>query len=113
MLGLAKAQSLVANIKEASLEDVGLEQWATYHERLERLNIASIQQSQQKHDEYVANELIVESKVLVLIKNLIIIETWKSKIYPLIIEHKDIKTNQALATKLYLIVKYKICYLFV
>ena len=104
MISIAETQALSSKIKTLKLCEIGNEQWSLQHEALEKIKIGAVQQSQQKHDEYIINELIVDNKISILIKNLIVIEIWKHKIYPYIVDNDQIKKNQALSTKLYMTV---------
>jgi hypothetical protein len=79
----------------------GMYSWMKQHEQLEQLNIQAHHSALTKHDEFVVEYLISYEKVPVLIQNLIIIETWKSHLFPLI----KARINEQCAIKAYIMVR--------
>ena len=99
-LSTFEAECLVSKLKLLRIQDIGNSKWLSQHEWLERLNIQCHQSAQSKHDEYVVNEILTQDKLSIIIYNLVNIEIWKEKIFPLIVD----KINEELSLKTYMIV---------
>jgi hypothetical protein len=96
-----EAQREVQNLKCIDLEDVGSSQWMKQREAIELLNIQAHHNVSANQDEFVVEAFISFEKIPVLIHELIITESWKLKIAPLI-EDELIK-NQKQSIKPYLL----------
>eukprot|EP01084_Bolivina_argentea_P292451 502760_1 len=94
-----EAECMVSKIQLITIENIGNAKWMRQHECIEKLNIQCHQSAQTKHDEYVVNEIITQEKLSTIIYNLITLETWKQKIFPLIVD----KINDELSLKTYMI----------
>ncbi|CAE7567737.1 zmynd10 [Symbiodinium natans] len=70
--------------KEFKLESVGDPRWLTQHERVEKLNWTAHNQAKEGLDEFVVDQFNTQEKVPVLIYDLMLIEVWKERIWPLI-----------------------------
>jgi len=77
----------VQSLEKFSIEEVGSNKWLTQHEYIEKLNHMAHQQAKDQVDEYVLDCLHTYDKVQVLIHDLILIEVWKEKVYPLLKDH--------------------------
>ena len=71
-------------------------------ERIEQLNLQAHKSASSNEDEYVVEEFIVSEKLPVLVHQLIAIETWKSKVLPLIF--REMAESMKSSMKPYLIV---------
>mmetsp|Transcript_21835 Transcript_21835/g.35090 ORF Transcript_21835/g.35090 Transcript_21835/m.35090 type:complete len:488 (+) Transcript_21835:50-1513(+) len=98
LLAPFEAECLVSKLKLIPIEKVGSSEWLSQHECLERLNISCHHAAQSKHDEFVVNEILTQDKLTTIIYNLISVEIWKQKVFPLIIEH----INEQLSVKTYM-----------
>ncbi len=95
-----EAECMVSKMGLIEIEHIGNSKWMRQHEYIEKLNIQCHQSAQTKHDEYVVNEIITQEKLSTIIYNLITLEIWKQKIFPLIVD----KINDDLSVKTYMIV---------
>eukprot|EP00820_Chromera_velia_P020814 Cvel_29427.t1-p1 / transcript=Cvel_29427.t1 / gene=Cvel_29427 / organism=Chromera_velia_CCMP2878 / gene_product=Zinc finger MYND domain-containing protein 10, putative / transcript_product=Zinc finger MYND domain-containing protein 10, putative / location=Cvel_scaffold4019:6144-11724(+) / protein_length=410 / sequence_SO=supercontig / SO=protein_coding / is_pseudo=false len=78
-----EAECLVEALKEIDIEDVGSSEWLSQHESVERLNKQAHVQAR-SGDEFVTDALCTFEKVPTLIHELVVIETWKEKLFPLL-----------------------------
>jgi len=79
-----EVEHFVQDLREFKLEEVGGPQWLTQHERIERLNWTAHNQAKEGLDEYVVDQLNTFEKIPLLIYDLILVELWKCKIWPLV-----------------------------
>mmetsp|Transcript_20769 Transcript_20769/g.37819 ORF Transcript_20769/g.37819 Transcript_20769/m.37819 type:complete len:626 (-) Transcript_20769:21-1898(-) len=79
-----EVEHMVGELQTFQLEEVGASKWLTQHERVERLNFTAHSQAKEGHDEYVVDQLNMQEKVPVLIYDLILINVWKEKLWPLV-----------------------------
>eukprot|EP01083_Nonionella_stella_P085311 236515_1 len=94
-----EAECYLSKFQTIDIENIGDFTWTSQHEWLEKLNIQCHQSAQSKHDEYVVNEILTQNKLSTIIYNLITLETWKQKIFPLIVD----KISEQLSLKVYMI----------
>lgn len=99
-LSVFEAECLVAKLRLLDLEKIGGSVWMSQHESLEKLNIQCHASAQSKHDEYVVNEIITQDKLSTVILNMVTLEIWKEKVFPLLVD----KINEELSLKTYMIV---------
>jgi len=88
-LSVFEVEAYVKGLRCYPMREVGSERWMTQHEHLEALNLQAHRDAQQaKHD-----ELVVESfsshpaSLTTLIHELLVIEAWKEKVFPLLLSH--------------------------
>lgn len=74
----------VDDLEEHQLEDVGSSRWLSQHERMEKLNWTAHSQAKEGFDEYVVDQFNTSEKVPLLVYDLMLIEVWKEKIWPLV-----------------------------
>mmetsp|Transcript_27243 Transcript_27243/g.71927 ORF Transcript_27243/g.71927 Transcript_27243/m.71927 type:complete len:613 (-) Transcript_27243:129-1967(-) len=74
----------VEELQEHQLEDVASSRWLTQHERMEKLNWTAHNQAKEGLDEYVVDQFNTLEKVPLLVYDLMLIEVWKEKIWPLV-----------------------------
>lgn len=79
-----EVEYFVRAIGEFKLEEVGNRQWLTQHEKSEKLNWTAHNQAKEGYDEYVVDQINTGEKLPTLIYDLILIEVWKMKIWPLV-----------------------------
>lgn len=82
----AEAEHYVRSLKKYDLKDVGSSSWLDQHEYVEQLNKTAHQQAKDGTDEFVMEFFNIEDKMNVLISNLITVELWKEKVFPLLLE---------------------------
>uniref|UniRef100_A0A8C6SWE3 Zinc finger MYND domain-containing protein 10 n=1 Tax=Neogobius melanostomus TaxID=47308 RepID=A0A8C6SWE3_9GOBI len=87
-----EAEGFVQSLKTFTLEDVGSAEWFKQHEIIEKLNMqAIISATTAVHDEFVKEVLVSHGKVAVLVHEMILIEVWKHKIFPILCQLQDFK----------------------
>lgn len=79
-----EVEYFVRDVKEFQLEEVGNHWWLNNHEKMEKLNWTAHCQAKEGHDEFVVDQFNTGEKVPTLIYDLVLIEAWKEKIWPLI-----------------------------
>eukprot|EP00405_Crypthecodinium_cohnii_P042774 CAMPEP_0206566136 /NCGR_PEP_ID=MMETSP0325_2-20121206/24488_1 /ASSEMBLY_ACC=CAM_ASM_000347 /TAXON_ID=2866 /ORGANISM="Crypthecodinium cohnii, Strain Seligo" /LENGTH=432 /DNA_ID=CAMNT_0054069127 /DNA_START=20 /DNA_END=1315 /DNA_ORIENTATION=+ len=81
-----EVEYFVKELQEFKLEDVGARAWLNHHEKMEKLNWTAHNQAKEGHDEYVVDQLNTGERMPTLIYDLVLIEAWKEKIWPLVKE---------------------------
>lgn len=79
-----EVEHFVQDLEEFRLEQVGDPRWLTQHERVEKLNWTAHNQAKEGLDEYVVDQFNTQEKLPTLIFDLILIEAWKERIWPLL-----------------------------
>eukprot|EP00927_Polykrikos_kofoidii_P028917 TRINITY_DN25100_c0_g2_i1.p1 TRINITY_DN25100_c0_g2~~TRINITY_DN25100_c0_g2_i1.p1 ORF type:complete len:616 (+),score=129.62 TRINITY_DN25100_c0_g2_i1:67-1914(+) len=79
-----EVEYFVQDLEEFKLEQVGNSAWLTQHERIEKLNHTAHNQAKEGYDEYVVDQVNTLEKAPHLIFDLMLIELWKDKIWPLV-----------------------------
>jgi hypothetical protein len=103
-LSLFEIQGYIKGLQEYPLSEVGSDRWNTQHEHLEALNLQAHADAQaSKHDEQVVEQFSEQEKVGTLIHELLVIEAWKEKVFPLLLDHFSPIT----AVKAYMTVRMK------
>eukprot|EP00929_Paragymnodinium_shiwhaense_P046737 TRINITY_DN23786_c0_g1_i1.p1 TRINITY_DN23786_c0_g1~~TRINITY_DN23786_c0_g1_i1.p1 ORF type:complete len:614 (+),score=124.73 TRINITY_DN23786_c0_g1_i1:62-1903(+) len=74
----------VQDLEEFKLEEVGGTKWLTHHEHVEKLNWTAHKQAKDGHDEYVVDQFNMLERVPAIIYDLMLIEVWKERIWPLV-----------------------------
>ncbi|KAJ3043064.1 Zinc finger MYND domain-containing protein 10 [Rhizophlyctis rosea] len=77
-----EVERLVQGLQKTSLKQFGNEKWMKHHEVLEKLNIQAHANAVSQSEEYVTEALVTFDKIPNLIHDLLVTETWKSKIFP-------------------------------
>ncbi|KAM3878015.1 zinc finger MYND domain-containing protein 10 [Diretmus argenteus] len=86
-----EAEAFVKGLEAFSLRDVGSERWFRQHEQVEKLNMQALLNTADddgKH-EFVKEYLVSHGKMPTLVHELILIEVWKQKIFPILFQLKD------------------------
>ena len=84
VLLVADAERIVENLCEFGLKDVGSKAWMEQHASIEKLNQQAHASARDKSDEFVLEAFLTFDKLGCLIYDLILIETWREKVYPLL-----------------------------
>jgi hypothetical protein len=79
-----EAEHFVGDLQEMQLESVGSSNWLTQHERIEKLNHTAHSQAKEGLDEFVVDQFNTLEKVPTLIHDLMVIEVWKERVWPLL-----------------------------
>ena len=86
-LTVGEAERIIENLTEFDLQDVGNKQWLEQHGQIEKLNQQAHASARDKSDEFVLEAFLTFDKLGTLIYDLILIETWRERVYPLLVEH--------------------------
>ena len=101
VLDYNEAERYVEKLKKFSLIEVGNSEYLQQHYMIEKLNIQAHQSAASNSEEYVLEALLTFNKIEVLIHNLIVIETWKEFVYPLLLTDLAGRNNMRLYFILY------------
>ena len=82
-----EAEHLVNVLKRVPVEQYGNSTWVEQHHNIDRLNLQAHKNAVHSTDEYVMNSFAVQNKVKDLIYDLIVSETWKAHLFPLLKDH--------------------------
>ena len=97
-----EAEGMIKDIKPFAIEDVGTRAWQTQRKRVEQLNCqAHYNTSQDKNSDFVTEALLSEDKVSILIHELLVMEQWRTRVYPLIRDDLLTKNPTCVYTLLY------------
>lgn len=103
-LTLFETESFVRGLASFGLAEVGSDAWMAQHGRIQRLNAQAHIEAQGKHDEYVVDQFVSQGKVEVLVHELLVIEAWKAKVLPLLLDHFSALT----AVKAYMVLYHEV-----
>ncbi|NXU59262.1 ZMY10 protein, partial [Turnix velox] len=87
----AEAEALVRALEGTELRDAGGQGWLRQHEYVEKLNMHAILSASTGQEQLLTELLVTYAKVPVLIGELISVEIWKHKIFPVLCRLKDFK----------------------
>lgn len=79
-----EVEHFVGELQELQVEDVGAPKWLNQHEKIEKLNWTAHNQAKDGLDEFVVDQFNMLEKVPILIYDLMLIEVWKEKVWPLV-----------------------------
>lgn len=96
-----EAEEYAENLKSFTIEQVGSSEYIQQHYRLEKLNLQAHMNAVTNTDEYVIEAILTFSKLSVLIHELLVIQIWKEKIYPLLFDSLAGRNNIRLYFILY------------
>ncbi|RKO94104.1 hypothetical protein BDK51DRAFT_18762, partial [Blyttiomyces helicus] len=77
-----RAEQIVENLLKLDISAVGSDRWMKQHENLELLNIQAHHNVQKENEEFVKEAFITFDKMECLVHELLVIETWKARIFP-------------------------------
>ncbi|KAJ3071782.1 Zinc finger MYND domain-containing protein 10 [Podochytrium sp. JEL0797] len=72
--------------KSITFDLIATERWYKNHETLEHLNIQAHMNVQSQCEEFVTESFITHSKIEYLIKDLLTIDAWKTKVFPKVVD---------------------------
>ena len=81
-LGAHDAERLIESLRDFEVDDVGSARWTEQRESLERLNVQAHHNAVTHSDEFVKELLVSHDKVKTLVRELLVAEVWKEKVYP-------------------------------
>ncbi|KAK5912632.1 hypothetical protein CesoFtcFv8_002485 [Champsocephalus esox] len=84
-----EAEAFVKSLETFSLKEVGSERWFRQHEHIEKLNMQAILSATAMHDEFVKEVLVSYGKIPVLVHEMILVEVWKHKVFPVLCQLQD------------------------
>ncbi|XP_071611765.1 zinc finger MYND domain-containing protein 10 isoform X3 [Heliangelus exortis] len=87
----AEAEAMVQALQGTELRDVGGQGWLRQHEYVEKLNMHSILSASAGQEQFLIELLVTYAKIPVLIGELISVEIWKHKIFPVLCQLEDFK----------------------
>ncbi|KAM4893816.1 zinc finger MYND domain-containing protein 10-like isoform 1-T1 [Sylvia borin] len=91
LLSPAEAEALVQALQGSELRDIGGQEWLRQHEYVEKLNMHSILSVSAGQEQLLIELLVTHAKIPVLIGELISVEIWKHKIFPVLCRLEDFK----------------------
>lgn len=86
LMTVDEAERMVEGLVRYDLEAVGTSAWLEQHSNLERLNLQSHQSAKAHTDEFVLEAFLTFDKLSTLVHELLVIEAWREKVYPLLAE---------------------------
>ncbi|XP_035518068.1 zinc finger MYND domain-containing protein 10 isoform X2 [Morone saxatilis] len=84
-----EAEGFVQSLETFPLKEVGSARWFRQHEYIEKLNMQAILNASAAHDEFVKELLVSYGKIPVLVHELILVEVWKQKVFPVLCQLQD------------------------
>uniref|UniRef100_A0A8D0A3F4 Zinc finger MYND domain-containing protein 10 n=1 Tax=Sander lucioperca TaxID=283035 RepID=A0A8D0A3F4_SANLU len=88
-----EAEGFVQSLETFSLKEVGSERWFRQHEYIEKLNMQAILNASAMHDEFIKELLVSFGKIPVLVHEMILVEVWKHKVFPILYQLQDFNPN--------------------
>ncbi|NWV98255.1 ZMY10 protein, partial [Machaerirhynchus nigripectus] len=87
----AETEALVRALRGTELRDIGGQGWLQQHEYIEKLNMHGILSASAGQEQLLTELLVTHTKVPVLIGELISVEIWKRKVFPVLCRLEDFK----------------------
>ncbi|KAM4021581.1 zinc finger MYND domain-containing protein 10 isoform 2-T2 [Anomaloglossus baeobatrachus] len=84
-----EAEGMVRSLQSFPLRDTGSGGWLKQHEYIEKLNMQAILNASAGQEEMIKDLLVTHGKVSSLIRELITVEIWKQKVFPVISQLQD------------------------
>ncbi|XP_061584523.1 zinc finger MYND domain-containing protein 10 [Cololabis saira] len=84
-----EVKGFVQSLETFSLKELGSARWFKQHEHIEKLNMQAILNVSAMHDELVKELLVSLGKIPILIHELILVEVWKQKVFPIFCQLQD------------------------
>eukprot|EP00898_Chlorokybus_atmophyticus_P008829 jgi/Chlat1/8948/Chrsp94S08253 len=84
LLTAPEAERLVEQLTPYPIDQVGSSKWLRQHNWVGELNLQAHHNALSHSDEFVMEALVSLDKVAVLVHELLVIEVWKERVYPLI-----------------------------
>ncbi|XP_008051600.1 zinc finger MYND domain-containing protein 10 isoform X2 [Carlito syrichta] len=86
-----EADVLVQGLRSFPLREMGSEGWNQQHENLEKLNMQAILDATVSQGEPIQELLVTYGKIPTLVEELIAVEMWKQKVFPVLCRLEDFK----------------------
>ncbi|XP_064352585.1 zinc finger MYND domain-containing protein 10 isoform X4 [Camelus dromedarius] len=86
-----EADLLVRGLRSFQLREMGSEGWNQQHENLEKLNMQAILDATASQGEPIQELLVTHGKIPTLVEELIAVEMWKQKVFPVLCRLEDFK----------------------
>ncbi|XP_020030006.2 zinc finger MYND domain-containing protein 10 isoform X2 [Castor canadensis] len=86
-----EAEVLVRGLRSFQLREMGSEGWNQQHENLEKLNMQAILDATVSQGEPIQELLVTHGKIPTLVEELIAVEMWKQKVFPVLCRLEDFK----------------------
>ncbi|XP_047439498.1 zinc finger MYND domain-containing protein 10 [Mugil cephalus] len=100
-----EAEGFVHSLETFSLKEVGSARWFRQHEYTEKLNMQAILNASAMQDEFVKELLVSYGKISVLIHEMILIEVWKQKVFPILCQLHDFNPKNTF--QLYMVIRHE------
>ncbi|KAM6927827.1 zinc finger MYND domain-containing protein 10 [Xenentodon cancila] len=84
-----EVEGFIQCLETFSLKEVGSARWFRQHEHMEKLNMQAVLNASAMHDEFVKELLVSLGKIPLLIHELILVEVWKQKVFPILCQLQD------------------------
>ncbi|XP_058493514.1 zinc finger MYND domain-containing protein 10-like [Solea solea] len=84
-----EAEGIVQSLETFPLKEVGSTRWFRQHELLEKLNMQAVLNASAMHDEVIKELLVLYRKIPLLVHEMILIEVWKHKVFPILCQLQD------------------------
>ncbi|XP_032892657.1 zinc finger MYND domain-containing protein 10 [Amblyraja radiata] len=84
-----EAAGYAGSLQEFPLRDIGGPRWFRQHEYIEKLNMQAIISATAEGDEFVKEHIYSLGKAPTLIHELIAVEVWKQKVFPILCQLQD------------------------
>ncbi|XP_060926512.1 zinc finger MYND domain-containing protein 10 [Limanda limanda] len=85
----AEAEGFVQSLETFSIKAVGSARWFRQHEYIEKLNMQAILNASAMQDEFIKELLVSYGKIPLLIHEMILVEVWKQKVFPILCQLQD------------------------
>ncbi|XP_046950836.1 zinc finger MYND domain-containing protein 10 isoform X3 [Lynx rufus] len=86
-----EAAVLVRGLRSFPLREIGSGGWNQQHENLEKLNMQAILDATASQGEPIQELLVTHGKIPMLVEELIAVEMWKQKVFPVLCRLEDFK----------------------
>ncbi|XP_008103255.1 zinc finger MYND domain-containing protein 10 [Anolis carolinensis] len=100
-----EAEALVESLRTFQLREIGSHGWLRQHEYVEKLNMQAILSASAGHEQFLTELLVNNAKIPTLIQELITVEIWKQKIFPILCRLEDFKPKSTLP--IYLVLRHE------
>uniref|UniRef100_A0A3B5M9B7 Zinc finger MYND domain-containing protein 10 n=1 Tax=Xiphophorus couchianus TaxID=32473 RepID=A0A3B5M9B7_9TELE len=100
-----EAEGFIQSLETFSLKEVGSVRWFRQHEFIEKLNMQAILSASAMHDEFVKELLVSFGKIPVLVHEMILVEVWKQKVFPILCQLQDF--NPKSTFHLYMLIRHE------
>ncbi|XP_062977165.1 zinc finger MYND domain-containing protein 10 [Elgaria multicarinata webbii] len=100
-----EAEALVESLRNFQLRDIGDYGWIRQHEYIEKLNMQAVLSASSGQEQFLIELLVNNAKIPILIQELITVEIWKQKIFPILCRLEDFKPKSTFP--IYLVVRHE------